>query len=81
MATVTVSVPEDLRKKMKKFNEVNWSAVSRRAYTERLEELEHREKLKKMLREEEKELAWTIDLGRKLKKDMRKRLKKEGYDV
>ena len=78
MATITLSIPEDLRKKMRKFNEINWSAVSRNAIEKKIAE---QEMLKKMIMQEEKELEWTIDLGRKAKKGVRKRLEKEGFKL
>jgi len=44
MVNVTVSIPEDLYKKMKKYSEVKWSEVVRKAVAEyilRLEVIEH----------------------------------------
>jgi len=37
MTTVSVSVPEELRKKMAKLDEVNWSAVARKAFEQQLQ--------------------------------------------
>ena len=42
MANVTLSVPDDLHRRMKKHREVRWSEVVRRAITEYLENLEGR---------------------------------------
>jgi len=40
MANVTLSVPEELYKRMKKRSDVRWSEVARRAIAEQLERLE-----------------------------------------
>lgn len=39
MANLTLSVPEELKKKMEEFQEINWSAVAREAFNERIREL------------------------------------------
>lgn len=35
MASLTLSIPEDLRDKMRQFPEINWSEVARQAITEK----------------------------------------------
>lgn len=40
VANVTLAVPEDLKKKMDSFAEINWSAVARRAFSEKISDLE-----------------------------------------
>jgi hypothetical protein len=40
MTNITLSVPEDLYRKMKRRRDVKWSEVARQAIAERLEELE-----------------------------------------
>jgi len=40
MVSLTLSVPFELKKKMKKFPEMNWSAVARQAIQERIRMLE-----------------------------------------
>ena len=42
MANITLSVPDDLRRRMKKHREVRWSEVVRRAIADYLESLEGR---------------------------------------
>jgi len=37
---VTIIVPESLKRKMKKFREVNWSEVARRAFEEEIARIE-----------------------------------------
>jgi len=40
MATLSVAVPEDLKEKMSGLEEVNWSAVARKAFEEKVKEIE-----------------------------------------
>lgn len=40
MANVCVSISEDMQKKLKKFETVNWSAVARQAFAAELSKLE-----------------------------------------
>lgn len=40
MVNITLSIPEDLHKKMKKHSEIRWSEVVRSAIKERMEDLE-----------------------------------------
>ena len=45
MVSLTLSVPEELKHKMDKFPEINWSEVARQAITERTAILERMNKL------------------------------------
>jgi hypothetical protein len=40
MANITLSVPDDLHKKMKHFSEIRWSEIARGAIEERVKTLE-----------------------------------------
>ena len=40
MPNITLSIPEDIYKKMKKYSEIKWSEVIRRAIVDYLEKLE-----------------------------------------
>lgn len=40
MGTMSVSIPEDLREKMVQLEEVNWSAVARKAFEEKVKQIE-----------------------------------------
>ena len=73
MATVTISVPDELKEKMTLFPEMNWSAVARKAIAERvklLEKIETQLSTSKLSEEE------TINLGRKIKKKVSDRFRK-----
>ena len=45
MASLTLSIPEDLREKMRKFPEINWSEVARQAIVEKAKVLERMNKI------------------------------------
>jgi len=79
MVSVTLSLPEEVREKMKQFPEVNWSAFVRKLIEERVRQLLLKQELLAKLNEE-KEIGftdWTIELGSKLKKEGAEKLKKE----
>lgn len=72
MVNITVSIPEELYKKMKKYSEVRWSEVVRKAladYIRRLEVMERgvvsSEKLVELLRESSLDLS-SISLEKAL---------------
>jgi hypothetical protein len=61
MANVTVSVPDDLKKKMEQVGGVNWSEVARQAFEEavrRREMLEAAQNIDR-IREESKSPGWS----------------------
>ena len=39
MGTWSVSVPEDLRKRMLELDEINWSAIARKAFEEKVDDV------------------------------------------
>ena len=45
MVNMTLSIPEELHRRMKKFSEVRWSEIARRAVEERVNDLEAMEKI------------------------------------
>ncbi|MEK6938780.1 MAG: hypothetical protein AABX04_07100 [Nanoarchaeota archaeon] len=40
MGTLSISVPDDLREQMIKLDEINWSAVARKAFEEKIKQIE-----------------------------------------
>ena len=48
MATITVNVDDDLKERMEKHPEINWSEVTRQAITEKIEALEVMDELTSM---------------------------------
>ncbi len=80
MVSITLSIPEEVRKQMKKFSEINWSAFVRSCIESKTKELAWKqEMLEKLNSPEEQELIkWSVELGRQAKKERLKDLKKRG---
>lgn len=70
MVNVTLSIPVELKHKMDNFAEINWSAVAREAFDEKINDLEFIKKFKSKstLTDED-----AIKLGRELNKNLAKR--------
>ena len=70
---MTLAVPSELKDKMEKFPEMNWSEVARQAFMQRIKDLEFLRKFKSdsTLTEED-----ALKLGRELNKNLAKRYKK-----
>jgi len=47
MPVVTISLPEELKERLDKHKEVNWSEIFRRSFENKVRELEEFEKFKK----------------------------------
>jgi len=73
MTTMTLAVPSELKHKMENFPEMNWSAVARKAFMQKIKDLEFLEKFTRdsTLTEED-----ALRLGRELNKNLAKRYKK-----
>ncbi len=71
MANITLSIPEELHRKMRKHTEFKWSEIARQAFERKLGEIELMEKLlgKSKLTEEEAER-----IGHGIKAKIRERL-------
>lgn len=72
MVNITLSVPEELKKKMEIFVEMNWSAVARKAFEEKISDLEFIREFKSRSHFTEED---AIKLGRELNKNLSKRRK------
>jgi len=70
MVNVTLSIPQELKHKMDDFAEINWSAVARQAFDEKIKDLEviRKFRAKSTLTEED-----AIKLGRNLNTNLAKR--------
>ena len=70
MANMTLSVSDDLQKKMKQHTEIKWSDIARQAFESKLGQLEFMEKVlaKSNLTEDDAER-----IGHKIKGEIRKR--------
>lgn len=47
MPTVTISLPKELKERLEKHSDINWSEVFRRAFEKKVKELEEFELFKK----------------------------------
>lgn len=70
MVNVTLSIPPELKNKMDNFAEINWSAVAREAFDDKIKDLEFIKKFKAKSTLTEKD---AIRLGRELNASMVKR--------
>jgi len=75
MVSITLSLPEELKSEMEKFQDINWSAVAREAIKRKLMILRELDKLliKSKITEED-----AIELGRKVNKSLNERYKSIG---
>jgi hypothetical protein len=69
MVSITISVPEETRTLMKKFPEINWSALVRKVITERTEQLKLKEEMLSQLRKDSSFNDWAVSTLRKGRKN------------
>lgn len=75
MTTMTLAVPGELKHKMEEFSEINWSAVARKAFEQKIGDLEF---LKEFKSESKLTKEDALRLGRKVNKALAKRYKLKG---
>ena len=63
MTTLTLSVPQELKRKMELFAEINWSAVAREAFKQKIADLEFLRKFKAQSAISEKD---ALQIGKKV---------------
>lgn len=66
MGTLSVSVDDDLKERMIQLDEINWSAVARKAFEEKLKEVEFLKKLaskSKLTAKDAQEISKKINEG------------------
>ena len=73
MTNITLAVPEDIKKEMEKFPEINWSAIAREAIKKRIILLR---KFREFTKNSEFTEEDAIRLGRDVNKSLRKRNEK-----
>ena len=74
MVTMTLAVPEELKRKMENFAEINWSEVARQAFIQKIEDLEFLKKFKSKSTLTKKE---ALRFGAEVSKALTKRLKQK----
>ncbi|MEK6946907.1 MAG: hypothetical protein AABX32_04840 [Nanoarchaeota archaeon] len=73
MVNVTLSIPNELKQKMDLLAEINWSAVAREAFDEKIKDMEFIKKFKaKSTITEEDALRWGKEVNKGLSKRLRK---------
>jgi hypothetical protein len=70
MANITLAVPEDIKKEMETFPEINWSVIAREAIKRRIAMLR---KFREFTKDSELTEGDAVSLGRALNKSLRKR--------
>jgi len=70
MVNITLSVPEDLKREMEKFPEMNWSVIFREVIRKRLMLLKQ---IKEFSRDSELTEEDAIRIGRKINKSLHER--------
>ncbi len=72
MVSITLSVPEELKKEMDIFTDINWSAVAREAIKGKINLLK---KFKEFTKESSLTEEDALSLGKKVNKNLAKRYK------
>ncbi len=73
MTTLTLAVPDEMKKKMDSFPEMNWSEVARQAFMQKIEDMEFLRKFKEKSKLTE---ADAIRLGKEVSKAVSDRLRR-----
>ncbi|MBU0893809.1 MAG: hypothetical protein KKF48_03555 [Nanoarchaeota archaeon] len=68
MVSITISVPEEVRKLMKKFPEVNWSGLVRQCINDKAKQLVIKEELLNQFKKEKEFNEWAVNLVREGRK-------------
>ena len=79
MPNITLSLSEELKKKIEEYPEVNWSALIKKYIETRVERLSWKEKMLKELENEREFENESLRIGDNIKEGAWKRLKKEGW--
>jgi len=78
MVSITLSIPEEIKKKMDIFPEINWSGLIRKKIIEKTDELTWKENMLKKLKQEESLIDWSLKLQKESGKERLKELKRKG---
>jgi len=72
MVNMTLVIPEDLRKKMRKHDEVNWSAVVRKALKNHLEKIEKTDRIEAIAQKSKLTQKDADEIAHLINRDMAK---------
>ena len=73
MTTLTLAVPNEMKKKMDEFPEMNWSEIARQAFMQKIEDMEFLRKFKEKSRLTETD---ALRLGKEVSKEVSSKLRK-----
>lgn len=80
MVSITLSVPEETRKLMKQFPEMNWSGFVRKSIEQKTKALAQRDKWLKLWREQDEKISeWALEIQKKGRKGRARELKEQGF--
>ncbi len=78
MVSVTLSIPQEIKHKMERFSDINWSGFIRKAIIEKTHELSFKEEMLKKLKDQKDITDWSVDLQKRARKNRLEYLKKKG---
>ncbi len=78
MVSITLSIPEEVKHRMERFPEINWSGLIRKTIEGKTKELCWREEMQKKFKEEESLTEWAVKLQKKTREKRFEELKKKG---
>jgi hypothetical protein len=73
MANITISVPKELKAKMNRFPEINWSRLTSILLSQKIKRLELLKELDETLADSKLTDEDCVDLGKRLKKEIVKK--------
>jgi len=73
MANITISIPKELKAKMNKFPEINWSKLASILLSQKIKRLEILKELDEILADSKLTEEDCMELGKKLKKEIVKK--------
>lgn len=76
MATVSVSVPEELKQRLDAREDVNWSAVARKSFEDKLRADEELAQFKEIVSKSKLTEKDALEIGREINKSMAEKFRK-----
>ncbi len=78
MPTLTLTVPDEIKEKLKKLSWVNWSEIAREELIKKKKKLEALQEIEKIISKSKFTEKDAEELSRKVKESMHKNLKDKG---
>ena len=74
MTTLTLALPDEMKKRMDSFPEMNWSEVARQAFTQKIDDMEFLRKFKEKSKINETD---ALRMGKEVSKELSNKLRKK----